>query len=343
MKPYPALYKKYKIFSRFFAGRPVWCTWQVTYRCNFSCNFCDYWKCRIKPADELGLREIEAGCRTLFGMSSFMVSIGGGEPFMRPDLPEIIEIMARYHMPLLTTNGWFVTREFARRAFRAGLWGASVSIDYASEERHDESRGVEGAYRRAVDALRVLSEERCGRFQRVNLMAVLKNDNLDEMEPLIRLAARHGAYFMVQPYCSLKGGEGRFLPDRSVSAHLLALRRRHPNFISNPYFLERFDAALNGGVPACKAGRGFFNVDNFGRVAKCVEDLDHPIGSVLSDAPAALLRKLRAAWRANTCRACWYNCRGEIEALFDPRGLAKALPVILSTWSRTERAANRAR
>jgi MoaA/NifB/PqqE/SkfB family radical SAM enzyme len=335
VKPYPALYKKYKIFSRFFIGRPVWCTWQVTYRCNLHCDFCDYWKCRIKPSEELSLREIETGCRTLFGISSFMISIGGGEPFMRPDLPAIIEVMARYHMPLLTTNGWFVTREFARNAFRAGLWGASVSIDYANEERHDRSRGTDGAFRRALRALEYLSGERCGRLQRVNVMAVLKKDNLGEMEALIRLAARYGAYFMVQPYCSLKGGEGRFTPDAAVSEHLLALRRKHPNFISNPYFLERFDAALNGGVPDCKAGKGFFNVDNFGNVAKCVEHLDQPLGNVVTDAPGKILRRLNEAWRANACRGCWYNCRGEIEALYHPVGFLKAMPVVLSTWSHT--------
>ena len=338
MKAHSAVYKKYKIFSRFFlAGRPVWCTWQVTYLCNFNCTFCDYWKCSVRPSDELSLREIEIGCRNLSRISSMMISIGGGEPFMRPDLPEIIEIMARYHMPLITTNGWFVTREFARNAFRAGLWGASVSLDYADGKKHDRSRGVEGAYRRALKALEYFSEERSGRLQRVNVMAVLMDDNIGEIEPLIRLAARYGAYFMVQPYCSLKGGEGKFDLDISVAGHLLELRKKYDNFISNPYFLERFDAALNGGVPDCKAGKGFFNIDNFGRVAKCVEDLDNPLGNIVRDKPVEILARLKKAWRENTCRGCWYNCRGEIEALYHVRGFLQAMPVVLSTWSRTKK------
>ena len=332
---HPALYKKFRIFSGFFVGRPAWCTWQVTYRCNFRCSFCDYWMSGSAAAGELSLDEIEKGCRTLAGITSLMISIGGGEPFMRKDLPQIIEVMARYHMPLLTTNGWFVTREFARNAFRAGLWGASVSLDYASAEKHDRNRGVEGAFRRALKALEYLSEERCGRFQRVNVMAVLMKDNLEEMEPLIRLAARYGAYFMVQPYCGLKGGRGRFAPDREVSEHLLSLRARYDNFISNPFFLERFDTALDGGVPGCRAGQAFFNVDHRGMVAKCVEDIEHPVGSVLADRPAELLQKLNSAWRNNSCRGCWYNCRGEIEALYDTRGFLRAMPVVLSTWAKT--------
>ena len=334
---HPAIYKKFKIFSRFFAGRPVWCTWQVTYRCNFNCTFCDYWKCGVKPSDELSVADIERGSRNLARISSLMISIGGGEPFMRPDLPQIIEAMARYHMPLITTNGWFVTKEAARNAFRAGLWGASVSLDYATEERHDRARGVKGAYRRALRALEHFAGERCGRFQRVNVMAVLMRDNVDELEPLIRLAARYGAFFMVQPYCDLKGGRREFTPDIAVAARLLELREKYENFISNKYFLERFDLAHDGGIPGCRAGKAFFNIDNFGSVAKCVEDLEHPLGNIVSDPAPGILSRINAAWRANTCRSCWYNCRGEIEALYNPRGFLNAMPVVLSTWSRTRR------
>jgi MoaA/NifB/PqqE/SkfB family radical SAM enzyme len=338
IRSHPAPYKKFKIFSGFLlAGRPVWCTWQVTYRCNFHCAFCDYWKCKVKPSEEVSLRDIEAGCRNLSKISSLMISIGGGEPFMRPDLPQIIEIMARYHMPLLTTNGWFVTREFARNAFKAGLWGASISIDYADEERHDRARGVEGAYRRALQALRYLSEERCGKFQRVNVMGVLMKDNIGEIEPLIRLAGRYGAYFMVQPFCNMKGGKRDFVPDLKVGEYLLKLRGKYKNFISNPYFLERFDSAFDGGVPNCKAGRGFFNIDNFGRVSKCVEDLEHPVGNIINDPPREILKRLNRAWRENTCQECWYNCRGEIESLYEPRGFLRAMPVVLSTWARTKK------
>ncbi|MEJ2746225.1 MAG: radical SAM protein, partial [bacterium] len=231
----------------------------------------------------------ERGSRNLAEISSMMISIGGGEPFLRPDLPQIIEVLARHHMPLITTNGWCVTRAAARSAYQAGLWGASVSLDYANEEKHDRARGVKGAYGRALKALEYFSEERCGRFQRVNVMAVLMRDNVDEIEPLIQLAARYGAFFMVQPYCGLKGGRREFGPDMDVAKRLLNLRGKYENFISNRYFLERFDLANDGGVPGCRAGKGFFNIDNFGRVAKCVENLDHPIGNIVEYLPFLLV------------------------------------------------------
>jgi len=65
-------------------------------------------------------------------------------------------------------------------------------------------------------------------------------------------------------------------------------------------------------------------------VAKCVEDRQHPVGSVLETPMPVLRRRLRARWRDNRCRACWYNCRGEVEALYSLRGLASAVPMLFA-------------
>ena len=49
--------------------------------------------------------------------------------------------------------------------------------------------------------------------------------------------------------------------------------------------------------------------------------------SVLSSAEKEL-DDARAA-RGNTCRDCWYNCRGEVECLYRPVSLLKSLPTLL--------------
>ena len=81
-------------------------------------------------------------------------------------------------------------------------------------------------------------------------------------------------------------------------------------------------------MPSCRAGRATFNIDERGLVAKCVEDRPNPVGSVVTTPMSDLLDRLKKAWRANACRSCWYNCRGEVEALYTPRGLAASLPML---------------
>lgn len=323
--------KKLQLARAWVSRNPVWCSWQVNYRCNFHCNFCNYWIDPMGDEPEMSPADFRAGAKKLADLGTLMISMAGGEPFIRHDMVEIVAALAKWHFPFVTTNGWFITPELARDLWDAGLWGASVSIDYAEAAKHDKRRGMPGCFDRAVAALERLSGSRTHRHQRVNWMSVLMDDNLDQIEPMIRMAADRGAYFMVQPYGVRKTGSQRWLHenDGTVSQHLLKLRARYPNFLSNPYFLSRFDEALNGGVPGCKAGRGFFNIDSTGDIAVCVEERAHPVANLYRDSARDIVRALRGDDTPNHCTACWYNCRGEVESLYKPVGVLKSLPTFL--------------
>lgn len=328
-KAYSPWHKRARLLRAYLTGRPVWCAWQVTYRCNFRCSFCNYWQTPSDPASELTVAEFALGARKLAQWGSLLISLGGGEPLLRPDIVDIVRELARYHFVFITTNGWLVTPALARSLFAAGLWGVSVSMDYGDPARHDRQRGRPGAYQRALSALREFAQARTAPQQRVNLMCVLTHDNVDDLEPLAQVALNLGANLMVQPYSPLKTGERAFLPRPGASRRLQNLRRRFPNFLSHPRFLARFDQALDGGVPGCRAGQSFFNVDESGQVALCVERRCRPLADLLRDDLTVIERRLRRGARRNRCQACWYNCRGEVEALYDLRGLLDALPTYL--------------
>ena len=322
--------KKWRLVRAYLARRPIWCAWQVTYRCSFRCRICPYWREPHRAADELSVEQFERGAENLAHSGSMLINLAGGEPLLRDDLPEIVAALARRHFPFLTTNGWHLEPGRAEELWKAGLWGASVSIDYPEAARHDAQRGRPGAFDEAVRAVETLRDTRTAPHQRVNVMAVLTAENQADIEGVLALSERLGVHFMVQPYSTLKTGSESPRPEPPVAAHLVDLRRRRPAFLSNPYFLGRFDAALDGGVPGCRAGRATFNIDERGLVAKCVEDRSNPVGSVVETPMDELVRRLRQAWRENRCQACWYNCRGEVEALYTPRGLVASLPML---WS----------
>ncbi len=322
--------KKWRLFRTYLARYPLWCAWQVTYRCDFRCRFCHYWFDEMGKQPEQTLEQFEEGSARLARLGTMLISLAGGEPFLREDIVDIVRAVGRWHFPFITTNGYHADKHLARELFAAGLWGVSISIDYDDAEKHDQARGIEGAFDRAVESLRIFSEARKYPWQRVNLMSVLLDDNLDQMEPLIQLAAQHNAYFMVQPYGILKTGNKRFhyRQTNDVGQFLLKLRRKYPNFLSNPHFLSRFDAALNGGVPNCAAGRAFFNIDSVGGIARCVEFRPQPVGNLYQDNIITIINKLRQDSAANRCQKCWYNCRGEVESLYHISGLIKSLPTL---------------
>ncbi|MCX5653520.1 MAG: radical SAM protein [Planctomycetota bacterium] len=322
--------KKLGLVRAYLARTPLWCSWQVTYRCNFRCRICGYWKEPHAAAEELSVRDFERGAANLGRGGSRLINLAGGEPLLRHDLADIVEVLARRHFPFLTTNGWHVTPEKARELWQAGLWGVSVSIDYPDAARHDAQRGRQGAMAEAVRAVETFRDTRSARHQRVNIMAVLTADNQDALEGVVALAERLGVNFMVQPYGVLKTGDESHRARTPVSEKLLGLRRKYRAVLSNPYFLSRFDAALGGGLAGCRAGQATFNIDQRGLVAKCVEDRANPVGSIVETPMPDLVRLLRQRWKANSCRACWYNCRGEVEALYTVRGLLASLPMLFA-------------
>ena len=329
-KPLTARAKKLSLVRAYLARSPVWCAWQVTYRCNFRCRICHYWQEQHSPSEELSVEDFARGAENLARAGSMLINLAGGEPMLRPDLAKIVEALARRHFPFLTTNGWRATHDRARELWLAGLWGISISIDYPDARRHDEQRGREGAFDEAVRAVEIFRDARTAPHQRVNVMAVLTADNQDDLEGVVALAGKLGANFMVQPYGVLKTGDESHRPRPPVSDRLLDLRRRYRAFLSNPRFLAQFDSALDGGVGGCLAGRATFNIDERGMAAKCVEDRANPVGSVVDTPMPDLVRRLRGRWLENRCRDCWYNCRGEVETLYTPRGLLAALPMLFA-------------
>ena len=326
------------MFRTWAGGNPLWCAWQVTYRCNFRCRFCHYWTDPLGQAKEPTLSDYADGSRKLARLGTLLVSLAGGEPLLRTDLPRIVRAIGEYHFPFITTNGWFVTDQLAHELMEAGLWGASISIDYCRPSRHDLRRGIEGAWEQAWRAVDMFTRARRHAFQRVNVIAVLMDDNLDDIEPLIRKSARHNAYFMVQPYGRLKTGSNAYAHNNGAVSHrLLELKRRYPNFLSNPRYLSLFDEYLAGGVGGCLAGRAFFNIDSTGDAAICVEHKAHPVGNLYADDVQILRQRLRRASASNGCKGCWYNCRGEIESLYHPMGLIASLPTLLFDRGRPNR------
>jgi len=327
--------KKWRLVRARLGRHPIWCAWQVTYRCNYRCRFCPYWHDEMGKQPEQTVEQFEYGARKLGSWGTMLISLAGGEPFLRDDIVDVVEVVGKWHIPLITTNGSRADKHLARELYRAGLWGLSVSIDYAQAELHDQARGVQGAFERAVQSLEIFSQARQYPWQRVNIMCVLMDDNLDQVEPLIQLAAKYDANFMIQPYCQEKTGSTKYLQDgnNGVSGHLLSLRSKYPNFLSNPIFLQNFDVYLNGGVPNCGAGKAFFNIDSTGDIAICVERRERPSANLYRDDHVTIGRKLREDSRGNSCRDCWYNCRGEVESLYTLKGLWANLPILLGNQS----------
>jgi len=315
-----------RLLSNVLGGRLFLCNWQVTLRCDFRCDTCLFWKEEHRAQDELTLEQFSLAAQKLKPLAPLAISVSGGEPLLRDDLPQIARILSQDHFFSIITNGWYATKQKAQELYAAGLGDVHVSLDWASAARHDAQRGREGAFDRAVDALQIFRDARPDKRHRVHVLAILLEDNLDDLEKLVLLAEELGVSVEVSLYSHRRGKLPRRDPGRPVAEFLRQLKAHHPDtFVSMGGYLERFDHAIaNQGVPACRAGRTFFNVDERGRVGLCINDLERPVGSLLTDTTEALVAGLNERARNNPCNQCWTSCRGLGDVITGPAGFARS-------------------
>ena len=313
-------YRSLRLGLAFFSRRLIHCNLQVTYRCNFRCQICDFWKKPYGPSDELTVEEVRTIGRKLNRLGTLVISLGGGEPLIREDLYEVIAALNETnHFPILITNGWFVNETVAKEILRAGLQEISVSVDYVDPVKHDAQRGFPGSWEQAIRALDLLNRYRPDRRNRVHMITVLMDDNLEEVEPLLRLCRDLGVTYFINLYSSGRGSKPLRMPDGKVTETLLDLKARYPEFVSLTSYIERFDEAIaQGGIGNCQTGYLAFNIGSRGEVSRCIDTLDEPVGNILTEDIIALRDRLREAQRQKDCGECWTSCRGFAECLYMP-------------------------
>jgi MoaA/NifB/PqqE/SkfB family radical SAM enzyme len=180
------------------AGPPVQAYWVANVACNLRCQSCNFWQGIYKKEGEEILSTEEA--RGLideisqWGIPSLVIT--GGEPFMRPDIREVLEYAVReIQYVRLQTNGTFLDEEMACFLVDKGLDEIWISVD-GGRETHDRIRGVKGTYDKVVAGLEnlVRAKEKAGSPYPVILInAVVSSENLYAVEEILDLAVRFKA------------------------------------------------------------------------------------------------------------------------------------------------------
>jgi MoaA/NifB/PqqE/SkfB family radical SAM enzyme len=152
--------KDFEIAMRLFIkrGLPVNLIYFVTSTCNLLCTHCFYWEQLNKAKNELSLDEIEKITRSLPNLLS--VSLTGGEPYLRPDLPDIaaaFETNSNARNIQIPSNGLLVEKTVSRleqllQKVRRARVCTGVSLD-GPEDIYNRIRQNPKSFARAVETL----------------------------------------------------------------------------------------------------------------------------------------------------------------------------------------------
>jgi MoaA/NifB/PqqE/SkfB family radical SAM enzyme len=286
--------------------RPILVHFEVTLRCNAHCSFCDYWK--TDPSARAS--ELTSFAEAARYFNPMLVTFTGGEPLLRRDLEDLVAAVAaaiRLKYITLITHGAMLTPERARSLWQAGVNQFNVSLDYL-DGRHDAARGIPGLTAKLLDVLPRLRE--IG-IDNVRFNTVIRNDNLDQIMPLVRYAATVGFGVNLSVYTDAKNGNRDFLLGAdsyreldSLVGELLAYKRRRRGVITNSdYYLEQIPRYARGEMrEPCRSGIRTIHLDPAGFVKRC------------PDFPTDFHWTAFREYQPIDCNACYYACRGEAQA-----------------------------
>lgn len=172
--------------------RPYTVSWNLTQRCNLRCTHC--YLSALPGADtsgELSTRECVRIVDDIAAVNpEVLLILTGGEPLLRPDLFDLGGYASqRGFTVVLGTNGVLLGERQARLMRENGIQGASISLDSTVPARHDAFHRLEGAWRGAVRATRVLRAEGVP----FSLHMSVSDWNVDELPAMIDLARVMGA------------------------------------------------------------------------------------------------------------------------------------------------------
>jgi len=241
----------------------------VTYRCNAKCYMCNTWQFPSASSDEITPEDLSSLPKMKF------VNITGGEPFLREDLVEIIEVVSRKaERIVVSTNGYFTDRVLAV-AKRFPDIGFRISLE-GLPSANDELRGLKDGF---DHGLRTLLQLRELGVKDIGFGITVSDRNADDLLELAELADAMGfelATAVVHNSYYFHKNDNRIEdPDRVASRFEELARRQITSSSPKKWFRAWFNMGLankaRGGrrpLP-CHMGSDMFFIDPFGTIRPC--------------------------------------------------------------------------
>ncbi len=222
---------------------------ELTFRCNLKCKICPqelYKQNKTgqkaplpKKSEEVSLEDIKTLIDDLAGMGVKVITLTGGEPFLRNDIMEIISsIKAKGVGCNILTNGMLINSQIAAELVRAKVDTITFSLD-GPREIHDEVRGVKGSFDKVCRSMKFIQEQK--RLQKSSRPALsfnctISSLNQDKFSRLIDTAKLHDI-------CSVNYAFLFFTNQEAIDStkQLIPLEQAKPEDQVLPAYLKQID------------------------------------------------------------------------------------------------------
>ena len=260
-------------FTRPTSGRII-----ITSNCPLRCKMCTFWS---EKHEDPSLEQIKFWIKEMADFGIEKIAIGGGEPFIRKDLTDIVNEIKSYGIRCtITTSGYLIDK-----VPFPPVDEIVVSIDGATAKTHDAIRGMKGSWEKAVKTIKV-ARNYCI-VKQVNF--VLQKDNYHELSDFIHLANQIDVPVALIPV-SLKLAAQTPLSKNLIEFDLEHLRKlineamKTGTVLNTKRFIDLFFEKLEKGAirQQCMAPYHCILIYSNGDIYPC-GNLDLTVGTLLYD------------------------------------------------------------
>lgn len=298
---------------------------QLTRYCNLACRHC-WADAGVARKRELTVIEVRNILDQMAEMGVFILHLGGGEPFGRGDLADIVEYANKLGMCVnISTSATMATRAFAQRLGKLQVNSFRVSMEAGSEKSYDYIRDRR-SYRKAIRGIRNLRES-CPDSE-IYFHVVLQKDNQNEIPAIIKHAEK---LEMERIVFDLALPVGRALSNRPLVVLSSEEAIRAVELVRRIGESSRLKVEVNAQVPpvvhkprafegfGCECGQLYCHISSDGTVSPngLLSDL-MPCGNVRESSlfdiwnSSSAFRAFRSNHGNRVCKCCEYyrHCRG---------------------------------
>lgn len=253
---------------------------ELTHRCPCDCIHCFLVR---NSRDELSLDEIRRLFRQLREEGTINIGITGGEPFLRTDLPGILDSAREngFFVSMLTT-GMLIGPPEVELLEKFHVYNLEISLLGANPETHDAVIKCRGAFNNMMSAIRLLKNKHFN----IMMKATLLKDNYRELDAMAALCKDLGIPFQANIF---------------VSPRVDGSRDPQMQMLSSEEIRGLNQRLISGGlVPDENMGRGALLTCNAGKNSAGIS----PSGDVF---PCIIMRQNVGSIRERTLRDIWHD------------------------------------
>jgi MoaA/NifB/PqqE/SkfB family radical SAM enzyme len=176
----------------------------VTYDCHYGCEYCSARSLRNPHKQPMTVEQMTRVLNDASKLGRIHTNFTGGEPLLR-DVDDLCRLLkatrARSHLYSLVTSSLNVSKEKLTRLREAGLDTIQLSFESLDPEENDKIRGVPGAFKKTMDALKWSKELGLN----ICLSAVVTHQNIRHLGGMIKFAKDQGCWLLLNKASSSGG------------------------------------------------------------------------------------------------------------------------------------------